>query len=190
VVLGAGPIGVTAAVAARDRGADVMVVDPVASRRLLAGALGFETADRPDPEVLAGDRGPDGPDVVIDTTGRAAAFATAVDVVGHGGRLVVVGLTSESAAISPGPLPIKELDVVGASCCLRDELADAVDLLRRHPPLAESLISHVLPLDEVADGFDLLASRPADACKVLIDLRSSSDDPPPRQISDPGGTAR
>ena len=50
---------------------------------------------------------------------------------GHGGRIVVVGLTGESAPVHPGPLPLKELDVLGTSCCLFEEFVAAAD----RPPL-------------------------------------------------------
>jgi threonine dehydrogenase-like Zn-dependent dehydrogenase len=178
VVLGAGPIGVSTALAARDRGAAVLVVDPVASRRELTAKLGFAaTAPGTTEQVLRDRSGPDGPHVVVDTTGRAAVFPTAIELAAHGGRLVVVGMTSESAPVSPGPLPLKELDVLGVSCCRRDEFAAAADLVSRHPEAVDALVSHVLPLSATTEAIELLEQRPDEAFKVLIDLRGPTDDP-------------
>ncbi|MDY7104777.1 MAG: alcohol dehydrogenase catalytic domain-containing protein [Actinomycetota bacterium] len=177
VVLGAGPIGATAALAAAARGADVVVVDPVGSRRDRLAANGFEVTDPGAAdlaEVLAGRHGSDGPHVVIDTTGRADVLATAIEVVGHGGRIVVVGLTAESAPLGPGALPLKELDVLGVSCCHRAELAAALDLLRDHRTFASTLVSHVLALDEVGDAFEMLDRSPHEVSKVLVDLRDDA----------------
>jgi L-gulonate 5-dehydrogenase len=177
VVLGGGPIGVGCAVAARDLGAAVLVVDPVGSRRELLAGCGFATVPTAGdvaahPVLAAG--GPEGPDVVIDTTGRAPVLATALELAGHGGRVVVVGMTAAAAPTSPGLLPIKELDVLGSSCCLLEEFAAAADLVARNRAVADALVSHVVPLDRVADAFELLEHRPTEAVKVLIDLTGTA----------------
>jgi threonine dehydrogenase-like Zn-dependent dehydrogenase len=173
VVFGAGPIGVATALAARDRGGDVLVVDPVEARRELLGRAGFpvvwaEGAELA--EAVAAHGGPDGPDVVADTTGRAALFPTVLDLAGHGGRVVVVGLTAATAPTGPGPVAFKELDVLGVSCCVRDEFAAAAGLVARHTALADSLVSHVFGLGEVARALQLLDERPTEAFKVLVDV--------------------
>jgi threonine dehydrogenase-like Zn-dependent dehydrogenase len=173
VVFGAGPIGVAAALAARDRGGDVLVIDPVEARRELLAQAGFAVRWAEGAELaeqVAAHSGPDGPDVVVDTTGRAALLPTVLDLAGHGGRVVVVGLTSATAPTSPGPIPVKELDVLGVSCCLRDEFAAAAELVARHPALIDSLVSHMFPLDEVAGALRLLDEHPTEAFKVLVDV--------------------
>jgi threonine dehydrogenase-like Zn-dependent dehydrogenase len=182
VVFGAGPIGVASALAARDRGGHVLVVDPVAARRELLGRDGFavcwaEGADLAG--AVAAHSGADGPDVVIDTTGRATLLATVLEVAGHGGRVAVVGLTAASAPTSPGPIPFKELDVLGVSCCLREDFSTAADLVARHTTLIDSLVSHVFPLDEVAAALRLLDERPAEAFKVLVDVSGNTRMPTP-----------
>jgi threonine dehydrogenase-like Zn-dependent dehydrogenase len=162
----------------------VLVIAPIGARRRLLARAGFaahwaegaQLAER-----VAAHSGPDGPDVLVDTTGRAAVLPTALDLAGHGGRVAVVGLTSATAPSSPGPIPFKELDVLGVSCCLRDEFASAADLVARHPALIDSLVSHVFPLDEVAGALQLLDERPAEAFKVLVDVAGDT-----RLPTDPG----
>jgi threonine dehydrogenase-like Zn-dependent dehydrogenase len=174
VVLGAGPIGVACALAARDRGAAVLVTDPVPSRRELLAAIGF-AATAPDSPGLAAAvadvAGPEGPHVVVDTTGAPAVFGTALELAGHGGRVVVVGMTAASAPTSPGPLPIKELDVLGVSCCTYAEFAAAADLVRRNTAAVDALVSHRLPLAATDGALHLLEERTGQAFKVLVDLR-------------------
>jgi threonine dehydrogenase-like Zn-dependent dehydrogenase len=53
VVFGAGPIGVASALAARDRGGDVLVVDPVDARRDLLARAGFAVTWAEDGELAA-----------------------------------------------------------------------------------------------------------------------------------------
>ncbi|WP_448608768.1 zinc-binding dehydrogenase [Geodermatophilus sp. URMC 60] len=175
VVLGAGPIGAACALAARDRGADVVAVDTVAARRDLLAGLGFPTAapDDPDlPQLVRDHAGPEGPHVVIDTTGAPAVLGTAVDLVGHGGRVVIVGMTAATAPFGPGPLPIKELDVLGVSCCTYEEFAAAADLVRRSAGAIDALVSHLVPVAGVAEALQLLEDGTGDAVKVLVDLRT------------------
>jgi len=176
LVLGGGPIGVSAALATRDRGARVLVLDPVKSRRHLSVSLGFQAAEPaghgPGDAALA-HGGDDGPDVVIDTTGRAELLQTGIELARHGGRVVVVGLTSELASTTPGHLPVKELDVLRVSCCTPEEFADAASLVRRNRAAADALVSHVLPLSKTADALHLLEEQPAEAIKVLTDLRAT-----------------
>ena len=173
VVLGAGPIGAAAALAAADRDAHVLVLDPVAARRELLSTWGFAAEWVGDDALaarIAKHGGSDGPHVVVDTTGRATVLDTAIAAVRHGGRIVVVGLTGESAPIHPGILPLKEIDVLGTSCCRFDEFVAAADLVRRHAAKVETLISHHLPLRRAADAFRQLDEHPHETVKVLIDL--------------------
>lgn len=171
VVLGAGPIGAAAALAAADRDADVLVIDPVAAKRQLVASWGFSADwDESVLELIAEHGGQSGPHVVIDTTGRAAVLDTAIAAASHGGRIVVVGLTGESAPVHPGPLPLKELDVLGTSCCRFDEFAAAADLVRRHAATVETLISHQVALTDAAEAFSQLDEHPQETVKVLIEV--------------------
>jgi L-gulonate 5-dehydrogenase len=170
VVFGAGPIGFATAIAARDRGARVQLVDPVDSRRRLVARAGFAASapDEASREHLGGDAGPH---TVIDTTGRPDVLQTGLDLVANGGRVVVVGLTVASAPVCSGTLPHKELDVLGVSCCVADEFAAAVELVRAHRGLFDTFVSHTFPLEQAQDAFELLEQHPETAYKELIDLR-------------------
>src|SRR5262249_56417746 len=81
VVFGAGPIGQALAVAATDRGASVLLVDPIPSRLergRRTGAEFLELEPGEDPVAAAGEwAGPDGPEVVFEATGVAAVARTA-----------------------------------------------------------------------------------------------------------------
>jgi len=95
-VLGAGPIGLLAAMAAAGRNAAVTVIEPRADRRakaLRAGASGVldpSAGDLPDQvrEVTGGDLF----DVVIESAGHPAAMAQALTIAGDHGRIVYVGI--------------------------------------------------------------------------------------------------
>jgi threonine dehydrogenase-like Zn-dependent dehydrogenase len=60
--------------------------------------------------------------------------------------------------------------VLGTSCCLFDEFVAAADLVRRHAPMVETLISHHLALPRAAEAFRQLDEHPQETVKVLIEV--------------------
>ena len=125
-MLGAGPIGQCVSLVARERGAEVLMVDLQERRLALGRALGAQTlrwttAD----EVVAAARdwaGPGGPPVVVDATGVPAAVRAMVDMVASAGRAVQVGMSTAEVPLRIGSLTEKEIDVLGVSCCGRRRL--------------------------------------------------------------------
>lgn len=95
-VLGAGPIGLLAAMAAAGRNAAVTVIEPRADRRAKALDVGAsctldstagDLAEQAS-ELTGGDRF----DVVIESAGHPAAMAQALTLAGNHGRIVYVGI--------------------------------------------------------------------------------------------------
>ena len=99
VVLGAGPIGQGVTLAARDRGASVLLVDRIASRLEHGGLLGADVLEVGDGADLVAEirdwSGGEGPPVVVDATGSAKLIQAAVHAVATAGRVVVVGISEE-----------------------------------------------------------------------------------------------
>ncbi len=118
LVLGGGPIGLAATLAARDAGCRVIAADRVAARLLRsleAGAVAVIDSARDDLVVAVQDlTGGDGPTAVIDATGSPHLIRTAVDVVAHGGTVVVVGISTEEVSVPVALLTRKELSLVGS----------------------------------------------------------------------------
>jgi len=120
LVIGAGPIGQMAVRWAAAAGAGaVVVVDSVAPRLELA-RRGGATAVVASPIAEASDEvrravGEDGPDVVIDSTGNAQVFSSALALVRAHGRVVVLGDTgSPSSQHLTSDVIIRGLTIVGA----------------------------------------------------------------------------
>ncbi|MET8397528.1 NAD(P)-dependent alcohol dehydrogenase [Streptomyces violaceoruber] len=98
VVLGAGGVGLSALMAAVAVGCDpVLAVDPVASRRDLARALGARSALPPDDALVAAVRQltDGGAHHVVDTTGRPGMLDRAVAALRPRGALALLGLGGE-----------------------------------------------------------------------------------------------
>ncbi|WP_188537460.1 zinc-dependent alcohol dehydrogenase [Kocuria dechangensis] len=174
LVLGGGPIGQAALLAATTWGATVAVLDPKPDRWATAERLGAVLALDPEaPDTITRIRGWGegvGPDIVVDTTGVPSVLQLAAELVAPTGTVVAVGLTGRSAPFSPGILPEKEITVVGSSCAARADFAAAVRLVHSRPDAVASLISHVLPLHRVAEAFDLAQRSDAGTMKVMVSV--------------------
>jgi L-gulonate 5-dehydrogenase len=172
VVLGAGPIGQALALAAADRGADVLVLDTVQSRLERAAATGAEVHRMLETEsirdVAREWAGGDGPEVVFEATGAAGLVQAGVDAVAQAGRVVVVSLSSERAPIRVGDLPLKEIDVLGVSCCRSDDFAAAVELVSRRGDVAAGLVTHQFTLAEAPHAIEYAMSNPGEVMKAVV----------------------
>ena len=172
VVFGAGPIGLATLVAAVNKGARVLSVDPLPSRRDLAKRLGAEVVTwTPGPglkdQVHDWTKG-DGPALVVETSGEAGVLPQAAELVAAAGRVVVVGMSSGTVPIRPGVFPEKEIDVIGSSCATAEDFRAAIKLVAANRAAISALFSHHFPLARAAEAFTFAMSRPPDAIKIVV----------------------
>ncbi|MGO9961751.1 MAG: zinc-dependent alcohol dehydrogenase [Solirubrobacteraceae bacterium] len=172
VVLGAGPIGQCICLVARERGAEVLVIDLQERRLGLSREMGAETA------VWTGGRdavalarrwaGPAGPPVAVDATGVPEAVRAIVDIVASAGRAIQVGMSTAEVSLRIGSLTEKELDLLGVSCCGSDGFAEAVRVVERNASLLTRLISHEFTLEQAPEALRFAISNPTEVMKVVI----------------------
>ncbi len=172
VVLGAGPIGQALALAAIDRGASVLVLDTVASRLDRAAVTGADVHRILDTETVRDVgrewSGGDGPEVVFEATGVAGLVQSGVEAVAQAGRVVVVSLSSERAPIRVGDLPLKEIDVLGVSCCRAADFGAAVELVSRRRDVAGRLVTHQFAFAEAPRAIDYAMHHPGEVMKAVV----------------------
>ena len=171
-VVGAGPVGYFAIQSARllDPAA-VVAIDLEPDRLALAekaGAVPLNPTKQNPQTALAERTDGRGADVVIEAVGGPEAFETALKIVRRGGIVVVVGMyTSETYPAQLGVWWARTLDLRFAGVCpihawWRRAMAE-VEAGRLDPM---PLISHRLPLQDAALGYELFESRRA--TKVLL----------------------
>jgi L-gulonate 5-dehydrogenase len=172
VVLGAGPIGQCICLVARDRGADVLVVDLQANRLPLSASMGAETLVWTDASSVIDTARrwarPDGPPVVFDATGAATAVGAMIEMVSSAGRAVQVGMSNEEVSLRIGSLTEKEFDLLGVSCCGSGEFAEAVALVERNQAPLERMISHEFALEQSPEALQFATGNPTKVMKVVI----------------------
>jgi threonine dehydrogenase-like Zn-dependent dehydrogenase len=171
-VVGLGPVGYCAVQSLVALGVGrVLALDRVASRLALAEAAGATPLDagtaNPASAVAAATGGR-GADVVLEAVGHPDAFETAARIVRRGGRVVVVGMyAGETVELQLGVWWARAIDLRFAGICPvhawweRVMEALAAGLLDPMP-----LVSHRLPLEDAARGYELFDRR--EATKVLL----------------------
>jgi 2-desacetyl-2-hydroxyethyl bacteriochlorophyllide A dehydrogenase len=146
LVLGCGPIGLAALEVARARGATVLAADVVPARLEAAGSLGARVFTA-GPNLGAEIRAHLGEDVavVVEATGNPAAMAQSLDLVAHGGRIVILGLVKDGLPVSFKGLDLtrKEPTILGSRAsvdCFPEALAllaaGKIQLARMVSPLS------------------------------------------------------
>ena len=172
VIIGAGAMGLLTLKMCIQAGALCYSCDVVSRKLDLAkqfGAIDTVHSLETDPvakvKELTGVRGPD---VVIETVGITKTFEQAIDMAGFGGRVVALGLSTGKAGIIPNLIAQKELEIVG-SIYYVEEFGTAVDLINAGRMDYSGLISHILPLGRIKEGFEMLIEG-KEAVKILIDM--------------------
>ncbi len=172
VVLGAGPIGQCICLVARERGAEVLVVDLQESRLGLSRSMGADTLVwTSSAEVVSYAHrwgGPGGPPVAVDATGAPVAVRAMVDMVASAGRAVQVGMSGEEVTLRIGSLTEKELDLLGVSVCSGEEFREAVAVVERNAGVLAGLISHRFGLERAPEALRFAMDNPTEVMKVVI----------------------
>jgi L-iditol 2-dehydrogenase len=172
VIVGAGPVGLLALLAARRRGAGSVIVTDLDPHRLqVAQDLGAdETIDvgrvNPIPAVLDATGGR-GADAVFEAVGIAATVAQSVAVARPGGQVTWIGNSAPEVPLPMQTLVTRELTVRGAYGFV-DEFDLAIDALASGWLDADRLIERVAGLDEGEDLFRQLAAGTLSAVKVVL----------------------
>ncbi len=133
LILGAGPIGLFALIAARAEGIQrVYVSDLSESRLAVAQQWGAsETIHARERDVLATiqEITPGGVDTVIDAVGASATRAQAVQAVVPGGNVVFIGLHDETSSLATNYLVRQEITIRGSFSYDQSDFKRAFDFL-------------------------------------------------------------
>ena len=160
LVLGCGPIGLLSTMVAA-RSGEVVAVDPLPERQLLAEAAGATTAAG---AYVPSEHGSF--DVVVDAAGFESTWRVGIDALRPNGELVVLGLGQPEGAFPMSTVVRRSIRVRGHFAYSRADFDAALDLLR-DPVLSFEWVEE-RPLSEGELAFHDLAEFPAQFTKVLL----------------------
>jgi 2-desacetyl-2-hydroxyethyl bacteriochlorophyllide A dehydrogenase len=169
LVLGAGPIGLLFAVVAKAAGAHPIVVsEPSPERARRARDAGADVVVDPSAESVADvvrkHTGGLGAEVAIDAVG--SLLPDALDSLRKGGKAIVFGMDDRARCeVAPSRIATRELSIEGVYIT-RGTFPLALELLAERTEEFAALITHRIPLEEIASGVE--AMRDGSAVKVLV----------------------
>ncbi len=172
-VFGTGPIGLLTVIALKLAGAQrVWAVDPVAHRLDLARTAGADAVVDPravDPvRQILQDTGNRGVDVTIDCGGRYDSINQCIHATRNAGRVVITAIPSEvRVPVEFSPLRRKEITLYNVRRS-NHESAAALATLADHLPRFAPLVTHTLPLDQIAQAFSQLENYADGVGKLVI----------------------
>ena len=174
LVVGAGPIGIFALIAAREKGAEVYVADILDGR--LEKALGFGAKgviNSAKCDIVAEAMkitGGDGFDVCIEACGQSVTFLNCIDCAAFAGRIILIGNGKKETTFLHSILLKKELNVYGSRNSYPSDFKDVIDLIASGRVDVLKMVSDVYPMDRADEAFKALANNKGDLCKVLVKI--------------------
>ena len=174
LVIGAGPIGMSAILFAALRGAEITALDARQDRLHVARtSLGAShvvaLSDRLD-ATFADLTGGDLFDVVIDATGNAASIARGLDFVGHAGRHVLLSVVRDDLVFPDPEFHKRETTLLASRNARSSDFEDVIAALRAGRIPTASLRTHTAPLADAPGKFDTWNRPEFGVIKAMLEL--------------------
>ena len=173
-VIGAGPVGLGAAMIAQSMGAEVTSLDVLDYRLAMARKVGVaETVNPAGMDVRAyalSVTGGRGFDQVIECVGgrQERTVTDAVSMVKRGGKITIVGTFPENKATIPiAYIKDREIDLVFSRGNFQ-AFAPCLELIARGKVNPDLYISHRFPLARAEEALRLLEARNVEAHKIVL----------------------
>lgn len=174
LVIGAGTIGVLAAVAAKAKGAKVYISDVAENKMNYAietfGLDGGILNDSPENfikrvEEITNDNYFD---VTIEAVGLPSTFQACIDAAAFGARMVQIGVGKRTHEFDFTLLQKKELNVYGSRNALQKDFLELIDLVKSGKVDLEKIVTNTYNLDEADKAFQDFSKNAASMLKVVI----------------------
>ena len=176
LVIGAGTIGVLAAVAAKAKGAQVYLAD-VAEGKLRYARENFSidgtilnTSEEAFQKEISDITDGKGFDVTIEAVGLPSTFQNCIDAVAFGGKVVVIGVGKKNLDFNFTLIQKKELNIFGSRNALKKDFIELIDLVSAGTVNLDKIITNIYPLKDAPKAFAEFDRNAGTMLKVLIDF--------------------
>lgn len=175
LVMGAGTIGVLAAVSAKAKGARVYISDISQEKLEYAKAFNVdgvilnssaEALEKATLEITGGNRF----DVTIEAVGLPETFQNCIDMTAFGGRVVVIGIAKRNLDFNYTVIQKKELNIYGSRNAYRKDFLELIDLVKSGTVNVEGIITNTYRADAAAQAFEDFKNNQGKMLKVMLDF--------------------
>ena len=171
VIFGGGPIGLLIGLAAKEAGAGQIIVSDISPYRLKkAEELGFIAVNSKNTDIVAEVRAlteQNGADIVFEVAGTPITAKQMVEVARIQGQIVVVSLFKQPVPVDLLLMQSQEISLITTRCYVAESFEKAIQLMATGRIDVSPIISHILSLEEIAEGFALM-ENPEKSIKILI----------------------
>ena len=178
LVIGAGPIGLSVIEFVKLTGANLIVMDMVASRlEFCRNSMGVKHT------VLAGDGNEektlrdltDGhlPTIVVDATGSAKSMSHALNYVGHTGKLVYVGITTDNVSFPHPLMHRREMTLFASRNAMPEDFDRIINLIETGTIDTRPWITHRTNFDELIGQFPSYTKPETGVIKAIVEVPNS-----------------
>ena len=174
LVVGAGPIGLFALIAAKAQGAKVYSADVLDGRLEKAvhfGADGVINSAKTNivEEAMKITNG-NGFDVCVEACGQSVTFLNCIDCAAFAANIILIGNGKKETTFLHSVLLKKELNVFGSRNSYPADFKAVIDLIASGGVNVLDMVSAVYPADKAADAFKALADNDGSLAKVLVEF--------------------
>lgn len=163
LVIGGGPIGIGAALAAARHTEQVTVSEPEEHRRALLAELGLTAVDPQ--EVRAGEA-----NVVLECVGYPQTMQAAMTASRPQAAIVLVGLAQESLPVDAAAIVMGERRILGSAVYTPSDFADVAAWVAGTALPLERMIQEHTDLEGLPETFDRYANHTLTAVKTLVSI--------------------
>ena len=178
LIVGAGTIGVLAAIAAKNEGAEVYITD-IAPEKLdyakrtfeLEGSFVNEGETAFLNNVMDITNG-HGFDVTIEAVGMPGTFQNCIDAAAFGGNVVLIGVAKKNLDFNFTLIQKKELNIYGSRNALKKDFEELIDIVKAGKVDLEKIVTHVYSMQEAPRAFAEFDKNAAKELKVMLNFSS------------------
>ena len=175
-VLGAGPIGILVAQAAKGMGAESVLITDISDVRLQKAAecgidycVNTKTEDFGDALVKA--FGPDKADVIYDCAGNNTTMGQAVQYARKGSTIILVAVFAGMATVDLAVLNDHELDLNTTMMYRSEDYVEAIELVRDGKVQLKPLVSKHFAFRDYAEAYRYIDENRETTMKVIINVQ-------------------
>ena len=174
LVIGAGPIGLFALLAAKAKCKNVVVADILDNRLELAKEYGaaavINTKNQSLQDFTDEFTNGKGFDVCIEACGAPETFLGCIDSCAFAGNVILIGNGKRETSFVHSILLKKELNVFGSRNALKDDFINNIELVASKNCDVMKMVSRAYDIENALDAFKALANNDGTLAKILIKI--------------------
>lgn len=174
LIIGAGPIGLFALLAARQKCGRIVVADILDNRLELAKQYGADavvnTKNQSLEEFTKEFTDGNGFDVCIEACGAPETFLACIDNAAFAGNIILIGNGKRETSFNHSVLLKKELNVHGSRNALKDDFLNNIDIVASGKADVMKMVSGVYDMANAIDAFEALRNNNGTLAKLLIKI--------------------